>query len=50
MAYYKYIDKEVNIGRIMYGEYDDEYYCIRAVFEENNKLTATNFMDYEFFE
>jgi hypothetical protein len=49
MEYYKYIDEEINNSRILYGEYDDEYYCIRAVFEVNNKLTTTNFMDDECF-
>jgi hypothetical protein len=49
MEYYKYIDKEVNINRIMYGEYDNEYYCIRAIFEKNSKLVTTNFIDNEYF-
>jgi hypothetical protein len=44
MEYYKYIDEEVNIGRIMYGEFDEEYYCIRAVFEENKIFFSSNFI------
>ena len=28
----------------MYGEYDEEYYCIRAIFEEDQKLFTTNFI------
>jgi hypothetical protein len=45
MEYYKYIDTEINVGRIMYGEFDEKYYCTRSVFEENNQLFTTNFIN-----
>jgi hypothetical protein len=45
MEHYKYIDEEINVSRIIYGEFDEEYYCIRTVFEENNQLFTTNFVN-----
>ena len=44
MKYFKYIDNELHIGEISYLEIDAEYYCVRAVFEHNNKIYTTNFI------
>ena len=46
MKYFKYFDVETN--RIIYYELDEEYYCLRAVFEEKNKLITTNFINDEY--
>jgi hypothetical protein len=40
MKYFKYID-----GEIIYYELDEEYYCFRAIFDNNNKSMTTNFID-----
>ncbi len=45
MKYYKYIDSEAEEERIVYNEFDNEYYCLRAVYEENEKLASTSFVD-----
>jgi hypothetical protein len=47
MKYFKYIDVEEKKKKIIYNEFDAEYYCFRAVFEENNMLFTTNFIDYD---
>ena len=45
MKYFRSVDNETNINRIIYHEFDEEYYCLRAIFEENNKLETTNFIN-----
>jgi hypothetical protein len=49
MKYFKYIDGEINPGEIIYYELDEEYYCLRAIFDNNNKLMTTNFIDDHYF-
>lgn len=50
MKYYKYIDSESEEERIVYNEFDNEYYCLRAIYEEQGKLVATNIVyeDYQY--
>jgi hypothetical protein len=44
MKYFEYIDNEENKETIIYYELDEEYYCLRAIFEEDNKSMTTNFI------
>ena len=48
MKYFRWIDDDINVGRITYNEFDEEYYCLRAIFEENDKLFTTNFVTNEY--
>jgi hypothetical protein len=49
MKYFKYIDREINPGEIIYYELDEKYYCLRAILDNNNKLMTTNFIDDYYF-